>query len=351
MQIGGFGGTEVKQVIIAKALFSSYGHHITFLAHDYGQQPRTVYDGIRIIKTFPYENEIKKGGFYRSIIPVWKGLKMANADIYFKRAAGPMTGIIALYCKLYKKVFIYAAASSYDVDGGYLTQVPWRDRFLHKFGFKECKKIILQTREYRDYLNNNMKSKSLYIPDAFEIPKNNKIVSVNNRKYFLFIGAMRPVKRPEIFIDLANKFPKHKFLMIGGPLADLDYYNSIKRQAEKVKNIEFIGHVSRNKIATYIAKAIALINTSEREGLPNTVTEAWSYGVPVIGLNINPDGLIEKFGYFCNDNNNKLAISVEDILNNKVKYGNLVKMSREYVKKYHKIDKTISLYNKVINEN
>ena len=86
-----------------------------------------------------------------------------------------------------KKVFIYAAASSYDVDGGYLKQVPWRDRFFHKFGFKECKKIILQTREYRDFLNNKMKSKSIYIPDAFDIPKNNKIVSVNNRKYFLFI--------------------------------------------------------------------------------------------------------------------------------------------------------------------
>jgi len=347
---GGYGGTEVKQVLIAKEL-KAIGFNITFLVHDYGQSQIVNCDGITIIKTTPYGIENKRGSFYRSIYSIWKAMQIANADVYFKRAAGPVTGIIALYCKIFKKRFIYAVASSYDIDGGYLRQSSFRDRILHNFGFNVSEKIILQVREYKNLLNQSFVMKSIVIPDAFQIPDLEEIVPIDQRKYFLFIGALRPVKRPDIFIELASEFPENKFVMIGGPLADIDYYNMIKKRTNKIENLDFLGHVTRDKIGFFISNAIALINTSDREGLPNTVTESWSYGVPVISLNINPDGLIEKLGYFCHNKKRKLSSSIQDILYNHSNYKKLKNKSRAYVEKYHRIADILKLYEKVINEN
>jgi glycosyltransferase involved in cell wall biosynthesis len=51
--------------------------------------------------------------------------------------------------------------------------------------------------------------------------------------------------------------------------------------------------VSRDRLHELFADAALFIHTSPAEGFPNTVLEAWAYGVPSVSA-VDPDGVIRR---------------------------------------------------------
>jgi len=129
--------------------------------------------------------------------------------------------------------------------------------------------------------------------------------------------------------------------------AEPEYYNKIKKNAEKIKNLDFIGFVPHNEIDKYYRKSSLLINTSSSEGFPNTFLEAWGNFTPVISLGFDPDEIISRY---------KLGLYLEnfdDLVENTrmlQKNNNLRKkigiQSRKYVEKEHNVDLIVSEYGK-----
>ena len=167
----------------------------------------------------------KRFKFLFSVFYALRSLHYVNADVYFQRAPGAITGIISLFCKMKKKIFCYMVASSQDVNKNYINNTNKRNKVLYQFGLNNADAIIVQTNEFKKLLFENHMKESYFIRDGIRIPEN--ILSTKKRKYITFIGGMRPVKNPEIFIKLAKNFPGNTFLMIGGSLTDKSYYNSI----------------------------------------------------------------------------------------------------------------------------
>ncbi|MDD4857051.1 MAG: glycosyltransferase, partial [Candidatus Krumholzibacteria bacterium] len=77
---------------------------------------------------------------------------------------------------------------------------------------------------------------------------------------------------------------------------DERYASEITEDLKKLPNVEHIPFVPPGRIEAYYRRASALINTSSLEGFPNTYLHAWVYGVPVITLEIDPDGTLTKNG-------------------------------------------------------
>ena len=99
------------------------------------------------------------------------------------------------------------------------------------------------------------------------------------KPYVLFCAAVRSSKRPDIFLKLAERMSDINFVMVGRTSRESARY---LEWALRLPNVKYIGHVGRKTVRDLMAEAVALIFPSEVEGLPLTVLEAFSMGLPVL---------------------------------------------------------------------
>ncbi|MBF0542943.1 MAG: glycosyltransferase [Candidatus Riflebacteria bacterium] len=104
-------------------------------------------------------------------------------------------------------------------------------------------------------------------------------------KFFLSIGELNFGKRHEDSISAFSKLNSTdcKLFIIGeGALRKrLEELRLEKNLTDKVKILNY-----RNDIRPFLKNALALIISSEREGLPRIIMEAQALGTPVIGANV-----------------------------------------------------------------
>lgn len=328
-----FGGAEVQLYQYAIEL-ARLGYSVSFIVSDFGQPNIELIDGVKVIKGFNIFNKKLKYilGIYYQLQFLLK-LITSNSDIYIQRAAGIETGIISIFCKLFRKKFIYMLASSIDADGGYRKNKPLEGIF-YEIGIKNSSILVSQNNEQKNQLLEKFKLSSTIIKNSFTLPE----VIPSQREYVLWVGTSQHLKQPELFLKLAEHFSHTRFLMIM-PKNDIGFWNQIYKDIKKYSNLTFIEKVPFKEINKYFSKAIVFINTSTFEGFPNTFVQSAMYGTPILSLNVNPDNFLGKYncGYFAHNDFNKLTSSLNSILNNKVKWSELSQNGIKYAKLHHDI--------------
>lgn len=338
------GGAELQMTMLAKELLKrSYDvSFVSFGKADYFSQ----IDGLKIYNPF----DVKNSGFTYlkplNLLSLFKTLKKINADVYIQRGVTPLTGFTALFCKFNNKKFVYSVASDSDVSY-YLDMNTISDlkKVLYKTGILLSSEIVCQTNLQMDLLDKRGKKsvllKNAYIPPSSNTADKNEIKS-------LWVGRIAKEKRPDLYLKLAEKIPEHDFFMIGAHSSkDRDYYNYIKKEAEKMDNLRFLGFVPHEKINEYYSRSLILVNTSPVEGFPNTFLEAWGNGIPVVSF-VDPDNIISKnkMGYSSN-NFEGMVDKVKNLIESddlRIKMGN---NGKKYVLKEHNFNKVVEAYEKV----
>lgn len=105
-------------------------------------------------------------------------------------------------------------------------------------------------------------------------------------------------KRPELFMDLADKFPDVQFIAMGKS-RDKDWDNYLRDKYKDIPNLEitgFLDQFSSNKLNDILEKSWIMINTATREGLPNAFIESASHKCAILSY-VNPDDFASDFGY------------------------------------------------------
>lgn len=128
-----------------------------------------------------------------------------------------------------------------------------------------------------------LKNPVALIPNGVELPEPGKNTSPNGQKKLLFLGRIHPKKGIAELLDAWSKISSDWMLLIAG-WDDGGHETPLKEKARELglKNVKFIGPQFGKKKDQLLRSVDAFILPSFSEGLPMSVLEAWSYGLPAV---------------------------------------------------------------------
>jgi glycosyltransferase involved in cell wall biosynthesis len=104
------------------------------------------------------------------------------------------------------------------------------------------------------------------------------------------------MKQLNIFLNIVKALPNFQFSVIGGFAPDMDekWCGHLKNRMHAIRNLRYLGSQRFEDVMRLLARSKVLANTSASEGFPNTMLEAWSVGVPVVSLQVDPARVIRR---------------------------------------------------------
>jgi len=297
------GGAEVQQSIVARLLRED-GFRVSVLTGDYGQPAFEDRGGIHVHRVpSPGQRGMKGLRIIHPLVTdVVAGLGRIDPDIVYYRVAGFRAAAAAWYARTRGKRFVYACASDREFQERSISGLPRRDEWLFRAALRSADAVLVQNLRQRELLAKSFHREAVVVPNCYAEAGAGRAA---HKGPVVWVGTFKPVKRPELFIELARRFPSKKFLMIGGADnandPDQAYHRQMRALAADVKNLDFVGYVPFSKVGLHFDDASLLVNTSDREGFPNTFLQAWIRGVPTLSF-VRPEVTPGRFGTIvCSD--------------------------------------------------
>lgn len=352
-----FGGAEVDLYNLAVYLARNPRFSVTFYVGDFGQTDKPeIFQNVKLqkIKMFGWHGKTlrQKAIFYKNL---WETLFESDADIILTEMASHLVGWAAIFFKILKnKRYIHRLASDQDTTYTHPSTINSRRiYYLYRLGLKKADMIFSQTQQQQKMLKERMGVDSQVVPNGFFI---NPDIDFENKTDILWVGRCAPVKRADLFIELAKRLPHLSFLMIMPPpfvtesKSFKEEAEQIVREAKALPNLTYKGQVPFSEIQANYNRARLFVNTSEYEGFPNAFIQACLGGTPIVSLNVDPDGFITRnhLGICCQGSLETLIKEIEALSEAKIK--NWGTNALNYAKENHDIKRMGGLYEKAILE-
>ncbi len=275
---GATGGAETQLVLLARALHAR-GRRVALIVFDApGGVPERV-DGVEVV-TLPQPPP--GAGRMRLVAGL---LRAADAGVLVQRAAGSYTGVVGLVARLRRRRFVYSSASDLEFDPAFFD----RDRTARRLfpvGIRCAHAIVVQSDE-QAALCRDAWGRGCAVIRSIAEPAAQRGA---RPEAFVWAGRMAGYKRPEAFIELAGRVPQARFWMVG------EASDEARQLAAATPNLELLDALPRAQLLALLDRAVAVVSTSVKEGMPNVFLEGWARGVPALALSHDPDAIIERHG-------------------------------------------------------
>ena len=105
--------------------------------------------------------------------------------------------------------------------------------------------------------------------------------------YALFVGRLVPEKAPHLLIEAADVLAARglKLVVVGGSSNSEGYSERLRAEAER-RGVVMAGYVYGDALRELYSNARVFVQPSSLEGMPLTLLEAASYGVPLVASDI-----------------------------------------------------------------
>lgn len=290
------GGSELQSLYIGQEL-QKRGWNIHYIRESNVSQAKCVdEDGISLY-SLPKRREILR---YLNYFKLKKIMRKIDAQVWYCRGTRDYLPAATIFKK---KGAILIWACSHDFQLGkkvfnkkeikILNRIVFGSFFilrmlLFKISLKFVNLITVQNETQHRLLGKNYLLDGVLINNAHPLP------SYSNSKredIILWIGRLQTWKRPELFVEIANKFKgqNHKFMMIGRRMGSAHFLEESTNQF-----FYYMDEMALDEINLLLEKSKLLVCTSDNEGFPNTFIQAWMRGVPVVSLWVDPNEFIKK---------------------------------------------------------
>jgi glycosyltransferase involved in cell wall biosynthesis len=230
-------------------------------------------------------------------VEVWRALTEADASVVVFRGATGAFGVGALWARAHHRHVVFAGANNSDFTLGAFSGPKDPRAVLFRAGLRLADEVVVQSGDQVDlarqeftYLHSVEQIASFVepAPETTEAPE-----------AFLWVSRLVDYKRPQLYADLAAAVPEARFWMIGSE-SSLPAVRAAREElaarAAQLPNLELLPQRPHAELQELMGRAIAIVNTSSFEGMPNTWLEGWARGVPALTLSFDPDGRIARNG-------------------------------------------------------
>jgi glycosyltransferase involved in cell wall biosynthesis len=329
---GSTGGAETQHVLLARAL-RRRGRSVALAVFDVPAHLPASVDGVELI-TLP---QPPPGAGRARLVAVL--LRRVDAGVFVQRAAGSYTGVVGLVARAKGRRFVYSSASDFDFDTTFLAADPAARR-LFPIGINCAHEIVVQT-DLQAQLCRDAWSREATVIRSIAEPAPQRTLPP---KAFVWVGRMADYKRPEAFVDLAGRVPQASFWMVG------DAPPAIRARAAALTNLELLEPRPRPQLSALLERAVAVVSTSVKEGMPNVFLEGWAHGVPALALSHDPDGIVKRheLGAVAGDSPDRLAQLAAGMWESRTRQSAIAERCRNYVAREHAADEVAARWERVL---
>lgn len=344
------GGAEVQQSVQMRALQRA-GYRISVLVKDYGQADVVDCDGIRLHRIpDPGQRGVPLLRFvYPRLTDILGLLRRIEPDIVFMQTAGEQVFGAALYARLSGARFVFAGASDMDFVRGPLPGMPAQHSFMYRLGLRAAHAVIVQNLAQQRMLKEHFGREGHLIQNGYEEAAARP---GSFQGHVLWAATVKPLKRPDLFIELARRTPGRRFVMVGGPGITPDaqaYFAEMAERASGVPNLEMKGHVPYHQVGAWFDGAALSVNTSDYEGLPNTFLQAWLRGIPSLSF-VCPESAPGETGTLACRDLDDMAARVGALCADEAAWRMASAACRRHFDAHHRIDAVVDRYRAVFDE-
>lgn len=283
------GGAELQVALLAREL-AARGHEVIIVGGDTGQEDGRVLDGVRTL----VGGKFHTGKWLDTLtaLPVIAGIIRLERPDYL--VVFGWTSLLWVMARLraflgFKLAFICGLDT--EVDGSFGRRHGWRGRLFER-GIRQA--------DLR-FAMSDFQSGAYRVQGLAHAVYRSLVVSRKNPRTMektddlLWIGRCQKIKRPHLFLDLAERLPEARCTMICSR-EDVPLWEGVAARAAGISNVTFLERVPYSGIQAYYDRSKLLVSTSEAEGVPNVMIQAAQGDTGIVALEGDPDRMLGRFG-------------------------------------------------------
>ena len=181
---------------------------------------------------------------------------------------------------------------------------------LISWTYKKSDYCVFQLDKARDFFGEEVLKHSFVIPNPYVPVSNVEPYTGVRKKTIVSAGRFAPQKRFDVLIEAFAKVHKQHpdyRLVLYGEGDSLAEYKGLSKQLGIEDSIEFPGYV--RSVPSAVREDGVFVLSSDYEGIPNSLIEAMSVGLPVVATDCTPGGP----AFLTNNGERGLLVPVHDV--------------------------------------
>jgi glycosyltransferase involved in cell wall biosynthesis len=339
------GGAEYQAHVLAEELGKRSNVSVHYLARRTPEvpDPALPYE----IRSIGSRKGFRRHGVFFDAPQLARTLRELQPDLIYEQMKQSYTAVCASYARRANIPFFLHIASEWDLNPaavpfGFSKHTPFEviEAVAGNWGLRRASHIIAQTAAQASKLSERFGREAAVLIRNFQPVPTVLPVRTPGPIRVLWVGNIKPVKRPELYVELARRFAGRNdvhFDMVGRPWQHPEG-DKLLQEIAKLPNFKFHGELPIERVNELMCSAHLYVNTSAHEGFPNTYVQAWAHGAVLLSLVVDPYDGMEDLGIgFCTGTLERMQVTIEDLIRNPERRQAIAQRSFEFAHEKHSL--------------